>query len=241
MTPNPSLTKFWHKGIVLLLPLILALAGLDALVGNTGSSRLYLNNGQGTFTDSGLNLGSADTQAVLLDDLDGDGDVDMYLGNGSYQPDTVWLNLNPSVFVAGPEGKTITFRDGLTTTIEIPAGVLSQLTTFTYTAVATHTLPAPHGRSFLRRAFTLETAGEADPFAGNGITIWVHYRDTALNQFWLYQYDNGWQEVTTVCGPSGQYDRRPAQRYLGATVCHLTEFALFGGTERVVYLPLLLK
>ncbi len=62
---------------------------LDLVVGNSGrfggQSRLYLNSGNGTFTDataSHLPVVFYDTTALALGDVDGDGDGDLVLGNG---------------------------------------------------------------------------------------------------------------------------------------------------------------
>ena len=72
---------------------------LDALFGHGGEAgepnTVWLNNGSGVFTDSGQRLGNEDTAVVALGDLDGDGDLDAFVGNygetGS-EPDTVWIN-----------------------------------------------------------------------------------------------------------------------------------------------------
>jgi hypothetical protein len=65
---------------------------------------VWLNDGQGNFSDSGQRLGSASSQAAALGDLDGDGDLDALVGNddefddsipdssGSNEFDTIWLN-----------------------------------------------------------------------------------------------------------------------------------------------------
>jgi hypothetical protein len=74
---------------------------LDAWFGRGSDSpgyvdRLYLNDGQGNFTDSGQRLNTVSTQGVEFGDLDGDGDLDAYLANGNSHgdnvPDRVWLN-----------------------------------------------------------------------------------------------------------------------------------------------------
>jgi hypothetical protein len=76
---------------------------LDALAGNTGLSgqdRLYLNDGRGVFADATatslpplVDL----TQAVALGDVDGDGDLDAFVGN-LLQQDRLLLNDGAGAF-----------------------------------------------------------------------------------------------------------------------------------------------
>ena len=61
---------------------------LDMVVGNWGQfgqqNRLYLNNGTGTFTDATAQRMPVDddyTSSLVLGDVDGDGDLDMVVGN----------------------------------------------------------------------------------------------------------------------------------------------------------------
>jgi len=70
---------------------------LDALIGNSGYpwlSRLYLNDGSGSFSDGSFNLpGDAErTGAVVLADLDGDGDLDAVFGNLHGEQNRLYLN-----------------------------------------------------------------------------------------------------------------------------------------------------
>ncbi|MEL7061365.1 MAG: VCBS repeat-containing protein [Acidobacteriota bacterium] len=65
----------------------------DLVVGTNGGqpSRVWLNDGSGTFTDAGIDLGDGTTLDVGLADIDGDGDLDILMANGG-QPDLVHLN-----------------------------------------------------------------------------------------------------------------------------------------------------
>ncbi len=75
---------------------------LDAFVANTYNSftnadaepnKVWVNNGDGTFTDSGQLLGgNAYSEDVSLADLDGDGDLDAYIANSINQTNKLWLN-----------------------------------------------------------------------------------------------------------------------------------------------------
>ncbi len=68
---------------------------LDAIVGNgpasgVGPDYIWINDGNGRFTDSGQRLGNAQTQHITLGDLDSDGDLDAFAAGGS--PASVWKN-----------------------------------------------------------------------------------------------------------------------------------------------------
>jgi hypothetical protein len=74
------------------------------------SNRVYLNDGTGTFTDSGQKMGKSLSTDVQLADLDGDGDLDAWVTNGTRhfgyvvdQPNDVWLNDGSGVFTLGQE------------------------------------------------------------------------------------------------------------------------------------------
>jgi len=70
---------------------------LDALVTNgfrdTGSfpSRLFLNDGTGQFTNSGQTLNPTMGSELAVDDLDLDGDLDVFVTNSDL-PNEIWLN-----------------------------------------------------------------------------------------------------------------------------------------------------
>jgi hypothetical protein len=59
---------------------------------------VWLNDGTGTFSDSGQDLGSESGFGVALGDLDGDGDLDAFVPNYSPTENRVWMNNGASVF-----------------------------------------------------------------------------------------------------------------------------------------------
>jgi hypothetical protein len=80
---------------------------LDVLIGGP-DSQVWTNDGTGTYSDSGQNLGPG--AIPVLGDLDGDGDLDVFLADGRPAgPNTVWLNQDPldSVSITGPAGGVI--------------------------------------------------------------------------------------------------------------------------------------
>ena len=81
---------------------------LDIVVANypsvfsPGTNRLYLNDGGGIFTQSPQSLGTANNKAVALGRLDGDADLDLFVGvRGG--PSKVWSNDGTGTFTVTPQ------------------------------------------------------------------------------------------------------------------------------------------
>ena len=76
---------------------------LDAWVANSSfgenPSRVWLNDGSGTYVDSGQALGPEDlSRQVALGDIDGDGDLDAFVGCMGTKPNKVWVNDGSAIF-----------------------------------------------------------------------------------------------------------------------------------------------
>lgn len=78
----------------------------DLIVGVSGIAggapdRIYFNDGGGAFVDSGLQLGAEDTRAVVLIDIDQDGDLDSVHG-ALFDQGRTWINEGGRQFREGP-------------------------------------------------------------------------------------------------------------------------------------------
>ncbi len=137
-----------------------------------------------------------------------------------------------------------TGTEGLTTTLSVPAGAVTDTVTLVFTPLVTIT--APGKLAFAGHAF------ELDAYRGNTlvpgfhfsepVTITLHYSDADVagldeNRLGLYSLNGStWQDA--ACGA---YDRHPGENWLAVPICHLTQFALFENTEYKVYLPIAMK
>ncbi len=90
---------------------------LDALIITCGGfndpNQLWLNDGQGNFTESGQDFGTLCSSALGLDDLDNDGDLDAFIGHAgssSLLGVHIWLNDGNGVFTKSEQELESTYN-----------------------------------------------------------------------------------------------------------------------------------
>ncbi len=70
---------------------------MDLFFGNDRNDLVYINDGSGSFSDSGLRLGIQETRNISVVDLDRDGDYDVIATGGSIlEGNGVWVYVNES-------------------------------------------------------------------------------------------------------------------------------------------------
>ena len=152
-----------------------------------------------------------------------------------------------------PEYATdLSYSDGqsITTTIQAPAGLVTETTILVLTALPgiTHTLPISSivpGGLFDLQALT-DPLGEPLPgFALSGsITVTLQYNDILFDEsrLWLAYWDGSqWLDASGTCAPAAAYERNLGEDWLRLPICRLGEFALVGTAENLIYLPLVTR
>ncbi len=155
--------------------------------------------------------------------------------------------VNPNV------EQTLAYTDtgsGRSLNITVPGEAITQTTTFRYSIATTRS--APDNFSFAGQAFHLDAYYNAIRLNNfqfrQGVTVTVHYLDTDVvgldeSNLKLYYWDTAslsWQDA--ACGP---YSRNIVRNLVSVSICHLTEFGLFGQNTQTyqyqVFLPLIQK
>jgi CSLREA domain-containing protein len=219
----------------------------DLIVAAFGGSRLYINQG-GTLVPDQF-LGTANTEAAIVGDLDGDGDEDVFAANEG--GNTVFFNQNVQSDSANDsQSWLLYFGQGLTLSLEIPAGALRQTTIFTYSAIPTPTQSSANNFSFAGRAFNLN-ANVSDPFS-RPVTVTLYYDPAVVDDpdslFLRLWAGGGWLDPANSCDPNADpathYIRNTAQHHFKVRLCHLTEFGLFQsgeGGSSLTFVPVVMK
>jgi hypothetical protein len=229
---------------------------LDAFTGqvayglvSNNSNRVWRNDGNGAFLDDGQRLAAFDSVALALGDVDGDGDLDAFVGNsnGLWQPNVVYRNRTPFVLVDATQGGTLSHGDaqGGETLVHIPAGAVGAPTEFRY-APEGKLSTASTGSTMMSHPFGLEAYRDGDLVPDLGLmvpmTIVLRYSD-AVVEGWdetsleLRQRDGGvWaDEAITLLAHDVARNRLTVQAMRTA------RFALFGQRAHTAFLPLVAK
>lgn len=143
-----------------------------------------------------------------------------------------------------------TDTQGLTTTLDFPAGSVPQTTTI----ILTPTLATGEtGFAFACHAFELEAYQDGSLQSGlifsTPVTVTIHYSDddvravTGESELALWWWTGSeWRDVAQTCDPASTYTRDATNNMLKVPICHLSLFGLFGpGSSHRIYLPLVLR
>jgi uncharacterized repeat protein (TIGR01451 family) len=147
-------------------------------------------------------------------------------------PDAVMITVTPE------EGGTLTYTDaqGLTTTIEVPPGAVSEAVTLVFTPLPAPTHPTD--LQFAGHAFTLEVYQDGELLSDYAflapVDVTIHYSDQDVagldESALMLERWNGTAWEDAACGA---YDRHPDANWLSVPICHLSQFALLGRAPAV--------
>lgn len=165
------------------------------------------------------------------------------------QHDPDWNTRQAFEQVIGSAGGEFTSLDGRAHFV-IPANALTEDTTFTFIP-----LPAlnhdPGELAYANHSFQL-TAEDADGFPVTAfdqpLAVTLAYTDADIltineDSLALYYWDSGglsWLDAITTC-ESVTYSREPLNNTFSLSLCHLSEFAVFGAPLQYNFLPFVVR
>ncbi len=162
--------------------------------------------------------------------------------------DPNWHTLQAFEQIIGNTGGVLTALDSCASFV-IPAGALSEFTTFTFTP-----LPVPnHDPGDLvdaHHSFQLTAENTYGPVVTFNLplTVILTYTDTDVLDFSeaslaLYYWDSStpaWLDALTTCA-AGVYTRDLHANSFTLPLCHLSDFSVFGQPVRQTFLPLIVR
>jgi peptide/nickel transport system substrate-binding protein len=143
------------------------------------------------------------------------------------------------------------YASGATTTVQMPAGAVSETSAIVFTPDVAVAESHPGGFRLAGLTFDLQVCqgGECLPSYAfdSPVTATLHYQDADVagvieEELYLYTWNgSAWVDAVLDCGwPLTAYQRFPEENRLVVPLCHLTHFALVGGM-RNAYLPLVVR
>jgi hypothetical protein len=163
-------------------------------------------------------------------------------------PAAVSTSLAMSGTTSLPGSLAVVDTQGLTTTLDFPAGAVTGTTTVVLTSTMT---TGGAGMAFGGHAFDIAAFQDGHSLPsltlGRPVTVAVHYSAADVRLFsdvgqvglWWWSGD-GWENAANTCDPPLGTLHLPAQGLLQVPICHLSLFSLMGPTNQV-HLPLVLR
>jgi hypothetical protein len=142
--------------------------------------------------------------------------------------------------------------EGITTTIDVPAGAVAEDTTLLYMpAVAPAEWFDSSGLRFAGQAFTMGAYVGGNPVQGftfsAPVTVTMHYNEADIvgmkeESLVLQLWEGGeWIDAATTCTPASAYVRNTAENWLAVPICHLSYYALAAEPPYTMYLPIVMR
>jgi hypothetical protein len=229
---------------------------LDAVTGQvewglTGSqkNRVWVNDGNGQFTTN-QTLGEWDSLSIALGDLEGDGDLDIFVGNsnGLNQPNVVYRNRSLSTLVIPDQGGILSYGDpeGGDIVARIPSGAVKVPTKIRLTNEATvsATLTADRQRPIMHFGLHAywQDAPVPDLILSTPMTITLHYRDKSLVDIDETTLDLwSWDGTTWNAEGATLIEHDVTGNRIVARTTRPTDYVLRGQIGYHTYLPLAMR
>jgi protocatechuate 3,4-dioxygenase beta subunit len=142
-------------------------------------------------------------------------------------------------------------QGSITTTIQLPAGAVSDTIELAYSPNGK--IFIPEGFAFAGNAFDLEALQAGVPLNdftfAKSITVTIGYSDAdvagleeenLMLNYWDANLDR-WVDAASTCTPASVYTRNLAENWLSVPICHLSKYALFVSQFYQLYFPVTMR
>ena len=180
-------------------------------------------------------------------------------------PTELWSDYSPILSLSMPlaqaeitpeNGGELSFHpaDDGTITIQAPGGAVDE--TIILQVTRNPAVVAPPGSALVGVSFNITAIKDGEPVDGYvfqaPVTIRVDYTDEQVagldeDSLRLYFWDEAtedWLDSAQTCDPLSTYTRNPGENWFSVSICHLTQFAVFGEIQAEgfsIFLPTLGK